>query len=310
MPGKSDSSDNTDQPDWLDELYQQNEGDEPGAELDARIRNAARDAVRSSSRSTPWYLRTRTLASAATIVLAAGVVMMWSGNPDLHQAGAPSQTSLPMQAPATVADAPSPSAPATEPLDQPKPAMKARLVAEAEEDALPQARLEEHAGVIEELEAARQQLDYDSQRFADASAARPTSSTPATETLGDSSMREVRAVGPSFLTRERPEIALPSGLLSQQCESAGLIDVGAAAPYGMCRQPEQTSIHHADCPTPYLLDGETVAVDRDSQSLLLTADAASWKLVCNEDGWQRTQLMPESTSNSQGNEKPAPELEQ
>lgn len=309
MPGKSDSSDRTDPPDWLDELYQQAEGDGPGAELDASIRSAARDAVGGSGRATSWYLRARTLASAATIVLAAGVVMLWSSNPDLQRAGEPSQEVLPTSLPATAAEAPSPGTPASEPSARSKPAMKARLVAETEADVVPPADVEDQAGLAEEIEAARRQLRFEFDQLADAgSAMRLNSDAPAAESLTDSSTREVRAVSSNLLTRERPEIALPSGLLSQQCESAGLIDVGARAPYGMCRQPEQTSIHHADCPTPYLLDDETVAVDRDSRSLLLTSGAASWLLACDENGWQRTQLTREAES--AGSEESEPELEQ
>ena len=187
--------------------------------------------------------------------------------------------------------------------------MKARLVAEQEEAELPQADVEEQAGLTEDLEAARRQLNFDSDRLADAgSAMRLNSDAPAADSFADSSMREVRAVSSNFLTRERPEIALPSGLLSQQCESAVLIDVGAEAPYGMCRQTEQSSIHHVNCSTPYLLEGETVAVDRDSRSLLLTSEAATWLLACDENGWQRIPLTSEAES--QDSEKPAPQLQQ
>ena len=174
MPGKSDGSDRTDQPDWLDELYQRGDGDEPGPELDDRIRNAARDAVSSPGRATPWYLRARTLASAATIVLAAGVVMMWSSNPDLQRAGEPSEAIVPMQAPAAAEEAPSSSPPAAEPPGRSNAAAKVRLVAEKKETVTVQADIAELSGIMEELEAAERQQNIDFDRLADAgSAMRP-----------------------------------------------------------------------------------------------------------------------------------------
>ncbi len=69
-------SDKSDRPDWLDELYQADNNESPPAKLDASIRAAAREAhgVR------PWYRRTRTLASVATLAMALGITTLWLGS--------------------------------------------------------------------------------------------------------------------------------------------------------------------------------------------------------------------------------------
>jgi len=59
-------------PDWLDELYAQGADEQPPAELDARIRAAARREPRH-----PWYTnpgRLASLATAASLVIAASVI--------------------------------------------------------------------------------------------------------------------------------------------------------------------------------------------------------------------------------------------
>ena len=58
--------------DWLDGLYAEGSDEQPPAELDTRIKAAARRRIRH-----PWYLspgRLTTLATAASLVIAASVI--------------------------------------------------------------------------------------------------------------------------------------------------------------------------------------------------------------------------------------------
>jgi hypothetical protein len=60
------------EPDWLDGLYAEGSDEQPPAELDTRIKSAARRRIRH-----PWYLspgRLTTLATAASLVIAASVI--------------------------------------------------------------------------------------------------------------------------------------------------------------------------------------------------------------------------------------------
>ena len=76
----------TEPPDWLDELYQEGSNEGPPASVDARIGAAARGQL--SAR--PWYLRARSLASAATIILGLGITALWMSEPDLAELAVPS----------------------------------------------------------------------------------------------------------------------------------------------------------------------------------------------------------------------------
>jgi hypothetical protein len=93
-------SDKPDRPDWLDELYQDNNSDLPPKNLDASIRTAARHAHGRRA----WYQRTGALASVATMALVLGIVTVWLDAPQDYATVAVEPASAPAHSSESQAD--------------------------------------------------------------------------------------------------------------------------------------------------------------------------------------------------------------
>ena len=78
--------------------------------------------------------------------------------------------------------------------------------------------------------------------------------------------------------------ALPGSLQPDDCATLTLIDVGAMAPYALCRLgDDQLRIHHPSCPQAFELSEQTVTGDRDARSLIIVDNNERSQLTCNPE---------------------------
>jgi len=283
----------TEPPDWLDELYQEDNNEGPPASVDARIRAAAHGQL--SAR--PWYLRARSLASAATIILGLGITALWMSEPDLAELAAPSTQGTSAELREAV---------------QPK---KRQLQTSAsdvlrEEDEIDASVSSIQASTPPPQAAAPAELKFQSEtanaaadsepEAANLSAARSPLASTADFDLSAGGGTEVarRATARSPMTdsdltkaadlseiREAPASrALPGSLQPDNCATLTLIDVGTATPYALCRlQDNQLRIHHPSCPLAFELSDQTINGDLGARSLIIVDQEERSQLTCNPE---------------------------
>jgi len=283
----------TEPPDWLDELYQEGHHDGPPASVDASIRAAARG--QSSAR--PWYLRARSLASAATIILGLGITALWLGEADLAELAAPS-----IQAPSAELRE------AVQPLKRQLQTSASDELREEETIGTPPAATEKSAPPVLELEQQKTRFQSDrviTQADAEPEAAKrsayqsPPASTAQFDLNAGSDIELARrATAQSPMTdsdnamaadlsaiRAAPASpALPDSVQPDDCANLTLIDVGTTTPYALCRlQDDQLRIRHPSCAQALELSDQTVTADRDTRSLIITDHEQRSQLICNPE---------------------------
>lgn len=272
----------TEPPDWLDELYQEDNNEGPPASVDAHIRAAARGQL--SAR--PWYLRARSLASAATIILGLGITALWMSEPDLAERAAPSTH----QASAELKEA-----------VQPK---KRQLQTPASDELREEAAIDSSIQTSTPPAAAPAEPSFQAETAITAVDSEPeapnlsVSRSPIASTAefdpGGASGVEVarRATAQSPLAdrdlTKSADLAAPNGMAGslqpENCATLTLIDVGAMEPYALCRLGnDQLRIHHPDCPQAFELSDQTVTGDRDARLLIIVDHEERGQLTCNPE---------------------------
>lgn len=264
----------TDPPDWLDELYQEGNSDGPSASVDASIRAAARG--QSSAR--PWYLRTRSLASAATIILGLGITALWMNEPDLAELAAPSAQQIPAESKVA---------------DQPKK-QRLQTINQAdlhEQESIGRSQLSVEKSLLPAAEPERQELQLsfdtanateDSETTEDSLSAARSSFTNTAGLARSPRPQLEEAEHDAAMAADLMELPrMPDSLKPGDCETLTLIDVATTTPYGLCRQHDQLRVYHPSCAQGFELSEQTVTGDRDARSLIIVDNDERSHLTCN-----------------------------
>jgi len=295
----------TDQEDWLDELYRSGRAEEPSADLDAAIRRAA---VATPRPERAWYRRPARLAGlamAATVVLAAGVVLLSRGV-------VPVQSRDTLEADAQKLEARS----------APAPRAPARQVADvAREDVVVGLRLEEGADSPTEKPTASAREQDQTYRLTDADhrasdrqaklsadapppavAQRSAAERPAVPgrvlAAGQSNSADgVPGAGSrvtaasSALTIEdlTPEPQSPVASLEPgdvDCVRSTFFDVGERDPYLLCTHSDGSrELRHADCEHVHPIATDATIPGADAGGVIVTEAGKLSIVTCHDGGW-------------------------
>jgi len=261
----------TDPPDWLDELYQQDSADMPPPALDNSIRDAAHAAVK------PWYRHSRKLATAATLILAAGITTLWLNNPQLESAA--SVEVADETAAETVAPARQDAAPAAPATTQPGRTEVHRIAqAKSRPDQLaevPQKRALRAREPSAQREPSAPEVDaLDSDQETSPLAASKPADQPALNTTERASAAE------SGFGRDAVSVAD-----APDCDSLTLISAQEGQFYGVCQRGNEVVVTHPDCADPYPLLDRTLAEADEGSALLISEEDESWRLSCRDGLW-------------------------
>jgi len=258
-------SNRTDPPDWLDELYQQDNAAEPPPALDKLIRAAARDTAQ------PWYRQTGKLAAAASVMLAAGVVTLWLNEPELRQQVPVDDRSISSGESIVVTD--SDHRPAAAPAAE-------HAAATASPDTIQFKRQLDELRAVAPPQQEVQVADTPDQRIGQPKAqANHIAAAPLP--LG-------AAASAVEVTDTAADLTADDGLCDQAANKTGDGSRQEGQGYGICTQDGELNLAHADCTNLYPLQNKGVVSLEKSGALLLGEDGSTWQLSCSNGEWLLT----------------------
>jgi len=271
----------TDPPDWLDELYQQDTDEMPPAALDEQIRSAARRPL------TPWYRQPARLATAATLLLAAGMTTLWLSNPQLQQTSAPQVTVI--SNPVTVVDeitvntrqqaaAPAPAT-SSDDAGAAESAAPLQSTSAAENTGLSPRQAESENAALTDRPTV---LEFAAEP-ADADLATPDSAGLDFQAAGSTARRASLAAKTE--TADESEVHL-------SCRQLPETSADAVAPYQLCDRDGELFVRHADCEKDYPLTRGSSTNVAAADTLRLTTDQGAALLRCSQGQWQLTDVSP------------------
>lgn len=250
----------TDPPDWLDELYQQDNAENPPASLDDALRSAAREPLQ------PWYRQPSRLATAATLILATGIVTLWLNEPELTR--------------------PSPASAAVETTvraDSDESPTRTAAAQRADSSAGGNAQLRKIAEAATQQEDLEQSLPpQESQLEADRSlrSSNELRSLSAKREAAGLTLKDMASAAPV-----QPAASPQAAAAPPPCNTTSSIRLADEQSYSICEQAGETTIAHADCASPYPLQGRHITKNADGSALLLTDKDRSWLLSCTNGEW-------------------------